>query len=849
MPFLLSAQNELQKKLENASTAIREGRLEDAEGILSSVNEENGDISRVRGELYLRQGRLDLAQENFNQSLTFYEKNNLGETDGYASSLNSIAIAYWNAGKYDQAEQNILRALDIRKKLYGDEHELIAASYNDIGLIYSNTNPDRALDNYEKALTVYQKLYKGNHEKIAQANTNTGFIYAKLELYGDAINNLETALDIWRAIYPDGHPNEAFVLSGLGNIYRASNDFNSAQQYYEQALDIYLQSFGPEHPDVANTYNFLGNVHMDQGDFQLGLENFQKAIEANVPNFNSSDVEQLPSIDIYYNANTLINSLLYKSRAFEARYYGKTLKFSELEQALASLEQCDKLIDKVRRVLSNENDKIALGAIAEQVYEEGIKIAYTMGDVAFKKKPHYERAFYFSEKSKSAVLLESIADADAKSFANLPVSILDQEKELKSEIAFIEQRLAAKPGVEEEQKFRQRLLELNRNYEAFTTELEQKYPEYFNLKFNTQIPSIDDIQQKLDDKTAVVSYFISEGASRVYIFYVTKKDFKVKNLSQRVDFNRYITGLRNSILYQSPEVFNEAASNLYKQLFAGRLSSTIEKLVLVPTGRLGTIPFETLITKKLKEEEADFDKFDYLIEKYAFSYAYSATLFYQGQTSDNSTSKLSSILLCAPVNFEEEDIILPSLPGTAREVETIKQSFSAKGLTAMDFTYEKATEDLIKSDRIADYQYLHFATHGTVDEENQELSRIFLSKDAKGSEDGNLFAGEIYNLNMNADLVTLSACETGLGKISKGEGIIGLTRALVFAGASNIMVSLWTVADESTSDLMIDFYGRILNKSMYGNYSQPLRETKLNMIREGKYSSPYYWAPFVLIGE
>jgi CHAT domain-containing protein len=146
---------------------------------------------------------------------------------------------------------------------------------------------------------------------------------------------------------------------------------------------------------------------------------------------------------------------------------------------------------------------------------------------------------------------------------------------------------------------------------------------------------------------------------------------------------------------------------------------------------------------------------------------------------------------------------------------------------------------------LSNYSYLHFATHGVVDESNPELSRIYLQADAE-SEDGKLYTGEIYNLKLNADLVTLSACETGLGKISKGEGVIGLSRALVYAGAQNMIVSFWSVADDSTSELMKDFYDRMLNNPSM-KFSDNLRASKQVLIN-GDYAAPYYWAPFVLLG-
>jgi len=161
---------------------------------------------------------------------------------------------------------------------------------------------------------------------------------------------------------------------------------------------------------------------------------------------------------------------------------------------------------------------------------------------------------------------------------------------------------------------------------------------------------------------------------------------------------------------------------------------------------------------------------------------------------------------------------------------------------------QDATELKFKNSNLANYQLIHFATHGVVNEDNPELSKVFLSPDNSNLQDGDLYVSEIYNLELDADLVSLSACETGLGKLSKGEGMIGLSRAFTYAGASNLMVSLWTVSDNSTTELMTNFYREIFNKSNNSSYAHPLRVAKLKMINS-KYASPYYWAPFVIIGK
>jgi CHAT domain-containing protein len=200
------------------------------------------------------------------------------------------------------------------------------------------------------------------------------------------------------------------------------------------------------------------------------------------------------------------------------------------------------------------------------------------------------------------------------------------------------------------------------------------------------------------------------------------------------------------------------------------------------------------------------------------------------------------IYLCAPVQFPQKDN-LNELPGTEKEVNTIASLF---GKAAQVATFKEANETSIKKSDLSHFNYLHFATHGIVDETEPELSRIFLNT---GSEDdGDLYSGEIYNLQLKADLAVLSACQTGLGKFSKGEGVIGLSRALTYAGAKSIIVSFWSVADESTAELMTEFYKTLLqNKSK--DFSQALRQAKLQLIKNQKFSTPYYWAPFILIGD
>lgn len=839
--------------LENkkAEALTRLGKLGDAEKILANIQmklttQPNDFLKAVTqtniGFLQLNQGRNDLAEESLQNALIGFEKSGKPVSTEAAQALANLGLVYMSLGKYAQAEEQLHMALSLRQAGLKNAHELIAATYNDLGLVYSQTDKDKALDYFEKAQNMYIQLHGKEHPKIAIASINIGIIYRDLELYGDAVNNFETALKIWNNVYPQPHPAKAIALYNLGQTYLQMKDQKAAMEYYERSHKMYEDSYGSKHPEVAYVLNAIGNLQLAQSRFDEALNTYQKALQANVQDFNDNDLKANPALRNYYHGTRLLHSLLFKAQAFESRYLGKSLKFTDLKEALTVLSKCDSLIDQLRQHSSNESDKLLLGSIANEVYSDGVRIAHEAGLNAFKKKPYFKKAFYFAEKSKSAVLLESISDSNAKSFAGIPNDLLEEEKNLKSAITLTAQKLVQKPSPEEEKSLRETSFNLNRSYVAFIQKLEHQFPEYFNLKFNSASPSIEQLQAMLNDKTALLSYFIDEKNSHLYVFLIRKNNYSIFHRVLSKEFDKYITGLRNGIYFNEINTFKESAYELARVLVPG-IPSGIKELVILPTGKLGIIPFETLLTRN-PEKITNYRHMPYLMNRFSLRYEFSAGLILQ-KSKDRKTLTSPSIFLCAPVTFPEKDN-LGDLPGTEVEVSEISKLFTEKNLRSAAFTHTQADEKLVKAGSLKNYDLLHFATHGVVDESNPELSRIFLRSDSE-AEDGVLFAGEIYNLELNANLVTLSACQTGLGKIFKGEGVIGLSRALVYAGAKNIMVSFWSVADESTSILMKDFYQNLLENSQ-PDYSHDLRQAKSNLLKTEQYSAPFYWAPFVLIG-
>ena len=826
-----------------AEIAITQGKLDEAERVLNGVRSRSDRFLEAvtqtnLGFLYLNKARNDLALSNLQEALNKFQESGNGNTRESAHCLANLTLLYWSTGKLNQAEENGLIALQIRQHLFGESSEEAAASYNDLGLVYSSTDADNALAYYEKALAIYQKIHGKEHRKIAIIANNIGGMYRQLELYGDAVNNFETSLSIWKKVYPNGHPNQASALVNLGRTYSKMGDRKAASGYFEKALAQYKQSYGPKHPDISSVLNLMGTELLNDKLFDRALKVFQEAIVSNSPSFDKKDIRQNPRVSEFYNGKVLLYSLRLKAQALESRHFGRSLKMEDLTLALSCLSSCDTLIDHIRHTSTDENDKIELGESANEVYEDGVRIAHAISEMTVNFKHYREVAFYFAEKSKSAVLQESIAEAEAKSFAGIPNDLIDEENNLKATIAFLTQKLSQKPPAEEERQLRQTLFATNRQYTAFTKKLEVDYPNYFNLKFNQSSPTIQDLQKLLDRKTALISYFMAENAKRIYQFIITQTRFKIRNLTMPSNFDKYTKGLANSLYYNEQSTYRESAAVLSRLLIPS-LPSAIRDLVVIPSGRLGTVPFEALFYKE--NHGTDYPGMPLLVKRYAVSYEFSAGLLAQKSKSPVAVLPLS-IFLCAPVKFPESDN-LDDLPGTESEVNAIANLFTGNSTSIAKFS--DASEDLVKSGALSKFNYLHFATHGIVNETDPELSRIYLQNGKK--DDGNLFAGEIYNLRLNADLTVLSACQTGLGKFSKGEGVIGLSRALVYAGSKNIIVSFWSVADESTSQLMTDFY-TIMLKNKNQNFRETLQQAKLKMINGGKYSAPYYWAPFVLIG-
>jgi len=877
---------EYEKALENYFKGL-EIRLEILGEKHPSLARSYGNI----GNIYWDKSEYDKALEYHFKSLEIYQEF-FGENHiSVASLYGNIGVVYRQKSEYDKALEYFLKGLEIRLKLLGEKHLHVAGSYNNIGLVYEQKSEyDKALEYHFKSLQIRLELFDKNHPSVANSYNNIGLVYANKSEYDKALEYYFKGLEIFKEILSENHTSVATSYMNIGNAYAKNSEYDKALKYHFSALEIKLEILGEAHTDVSSSYNNIGNVYTDKGEYNLALKYYQKGVASCLRNFNdTTNVYSVPVIDDYLDWSELLKALQAKAKIFA--HHAKDLTDLEepagLELALRHYQACDTLIGLARREISTKSDKLALGEKIVDIYHEAVDVCMKLSDNEDRENAerYKELAFYFSEKNKSSVLLEALAGAEAQEFAGIPDTLLQKEKALQTDIALYKKLLAEKPDSAKQKLFNDKLFTANREYEALIKTFENEYPEYFELKYNQEPIGVVEIKNRLDAKTAMISYLKAD--STITIFTITHDNLDIKTVTAMDNFADTIQYYRYGLIYTTSlryaRMYKKYAYRFYQKLIPYHLSGEIENLIIIPEAGLSMIPFETFLTEEA--EDKDWKELSYLIKKFNISYSYSANLFYKTFPKETDmqveTTDLNDWLAFAPVfddsntagltlrtrellqafdsemddtlgtrgRLMEGDYISP-LPGTESEVEAIFREFDEKGKKALVQIKKKANEDFVKSGQLADYKYLHFATHGFVNTDKPELSGIFLAQDSALTEDGILYQGEIYNLDMNADLTVLSACETGLGKIRKGEGLIGLTRALLYAGSKNIIVSLWRVSDESTSDLMIGFYKNLLEENKdQKEFSKALKQAKLKLINEGSYAHPFYWSPFILIGK
>ena len=872
------------------------GQPEDSEKIYSDalIGARNIGLKRTAEEsqLALRiwklysQGRVDLFAGQYEDSIKHFDSaielaRNLGSKEHEIKCLRQLCGAYW-------AKQDLGAFLSINEKSLkiaqeiNDQIEQINSLIN-IGSYYLKLSDySRALNYYSDAMDISRNTNNKKYESFCLKNIS--LILAQLGFHERSLDYLTAAYNLDRQVgsllflsQDVNNLGEAFRNKGL--IFSNKADLYEAMYYFKEALDLAKRN--KDKKTELKALNNIGNICLNLENYQAAEKYFQSTFQiAEELQDSEALIEILNNIGI---CNLKIGNEEKSQRCFkEALKRGGQINTSKIlweslfylgqcyekkeayNQALACYKNSIDAIEFLRSQIKFDYYKVGFAKNKFKVYESAIDLLCRLNkdDVSATRA---EEIFNIVERAKARAFLETLGELKSSFRDELNPALEKKKDEISDEISAVIQEMSKgdlPPG---------RLVELQLTLKRFEDE-------YIGLsaRIRADVPDAADaispvaIQLKqvqeclLDEKTAILEYFLGEKNS--LLFFITKNRFSIFPLPPRNEVERSIYGYVN-LLSDPPKGKWKgalAAKRLSQDLLfpvTKILSESIERLILIPDGLLLYLPFETLTLARRDPSSGE----DFLISRYAISYACSCSslLFLKERRkkdqflkgllafgnplypSNNGSTGIRKITISNIMRetYEDQGFDFSSLTQSDREIKEISGFFSRSNRTIC--LKNEASQEMIKKMPLEDYQIIHFACHGFIDEKIPYRSGLILSFDESSGEAGFLQVRGIANLRLNAELVVLSACETGRGYIEKGEGILGLTRSFFCSGARSVVSSLWKVADKSTAKFMGYFYYYLSQKK---DKVQALRLAKLRML-QSEYSHPFYWAAFILNGE
>lgn len=777
------------------------------------------------GILYIQKGQPNQALEYFNKTLSIYKKTPQITALDFASLYRAFSMAYAASSKYEEQIKCINKALAITKKDISSQSKRLEISLlSNLGAYYIK------IKQVKKGLEFYRQ-----------------YVVATVKEHG---------------------PNSTLASVAYSNLaisYAQVGDLETAETYFRKNISIKKVIYGTHNPDLALAYANLVILLDLMERNQDALEATQQSFNANTKDYEGTDyvIDLVPLIKKHTILDPInaIGNLNNRSQILYQLYKEKK-QLDYLKQAHQTILAQIELLDKIKDELSDK-DKVALLNIDFMPFKLGVQYAEELYQIT-KEKKYIEDAFQLAERSKDAVLTSALSSQKALNFGGVPDSLVLKENQLKKDISKLEKKLlTVKKSNVYYSNLQEELFALKRAKEKLVRNLEQDYPQYYQIKYKLNIASIKDLQDRILDKnTTLISYYIQYP--KAYIWSINKETANLQsiqldsNYTQDIrDFRKVLTDLKfvQKAPMKAAALYDKLSHKFYTSFVLPALNQQNSKrLIIIPDHLLGHLPFGVFTSTYNPKTTLDYKNKDYLLKEYDIQYSYSGTLLLQNKTQYNSLPKEMHLLAVAAEynkahltqkNRTEEDQFirqhLVPLPAAVSEVKALEK------IALGTFLYKNdASEELFKA-KLSNHSIIHLAMHGILNQKNPIASSLAFTENGSTVEDNFLHASEISNLSLNAQLVVLSACETGYGKFERGEGIMSLARSFMHAGVPSLVVSLWQVNDYSTSKIMENFYIELLNGK---HKSEALRAAKLYYLKNtnGISSHPALWAAFIQLG-
>lgn len=822
---------------------------------LPKVNNEVITAITNYGAIQSTKGDSEKAINLYEEALEYAYLDSTTDLRTLASILNILGTEYSLNSDFYKAIGFYQRSIGIRQDSLGVVNDNLATLYLDLGKIYEK------IGNYQLSFSylflsksVLLELDKGDYvnDQITIVYQELARNLLKREELDSAFVYLEKAIGNqkkFNTIY------EYVNYEILGEYYRKRKEFYLSRKNFKKAYEIALGSKNAINvTSTARQYTNLANLEYELQNYQEALDNYQKALTHLFYNFEEEGDYPNPSSLQVARPLDGIQGLHNKAKTLYHLYL-ENQNLEDLELSLSTYQLAAQLIKKARQDIMTSGSKQLLAGEVLPVYEGAIQTALKLQEITGDKN-YLEQAFQFAESNKAILLLESINEQVAKNYGGIPDSLQEKERDLRIDIAFYEKTInkekqkGEEGDVEKIDEWEKVLFDLRQDYADLVDLLEKEYPRYYEFKYDTRLAQVADIQtQLLDRKSALIEYFV--GEEQLFLFRITKTDLQVFAIPKTESYTKEVqelldainTPVTNATAIDSFAAVSQAVYEKYLSPALKGLSSTVDRLIVIPDDRLTYLPFEVLLEQPLQEagDGSGLAQLPYLLKHYRLNYSYSSTLLLNSLNEEREEAPKSMLAMApsfnsplASTNRNCTPEQLYSLQCSPFEVETIGNKLNGKYIVGK----EAVRDHFIRE--ASQYRILHLATHSCSDQENPMMSKIYFA-------DGDLSNYELYNMELGADLAVLSSCNSGSGKLVRGEGVMSLSKGFIHAGCPSTVISLWSVDDCATSDIMIRFYEQLgRGQSKDG----ALQNAKLNYLEtvDKLHQHPYYWAAFVQMG-
>lgn len=766
------------------------------------------------GSIYYSGSQLDSAQYYLRKAEEIDDQyhNTLSETQRL---YNLSGVINFQLGNYRQAENYFEKAVAILEDQHSPEKSLLTNYKINIGLTLVK------LKEFDKAKVIYEMLLKQNIS-TNEIYHNLGYIYLKEKDYSGAIAN-------FRKVNYESDKKSIELYVNMAMAFSAMDQADSADLYLLKAKTENLKWNGKQ-KNISNglILKFEGDELARQGLYEKSVASYQQAIHQLDTDFTEDSISSNPSsFTGAFSYINLFNTLSGKAEALE-KLYSETKEIKTLQSALGAYHSAFSLADYVEKTYNSDEARLFLGEIKYTVHSKPIHIGLQLYTITHDKK-YLEEAYLFDQQNKASILSINILENELKNNAAANNPLIQKEATLRSAITRLSLKATGVTDSNELQRIRASIrdneIELDKVQENIYAD-----PSWQQKRAAEKIPTIAELQKKLDNSTALLSYHMGEKEMLVFLISANQFDYFISPINPIFlsDLDSFKLSLHN---ISSDEKYNGSlqAHNLYKKLVDPIRSSLAQKkrLIIIPDDELNYLPFEAL--------QDDNNK--YLIESFSVQYQYSTALLGKKSTTINESDALAFAPFSAAGYSDPNGGTFSPLPASREETKDLKgKTFSDSAATKKNFL-----------NNLNRYNIIHLATHASVNNESPDRSFIAFYPN---NPDYKLYAQEIYNLRLDStQLIILSACETGTGKLVRGEGLMSLSRAFAYAGCPNIVTSLWKAEDKTTAFLTSKFHFYL--KKGYTK-DKALQQAKLDLLKDPtispRFKTPNYWANFIFIG-